>query len=115
MDKIDEMISDDISINISASDMLSGHIQDVRDEIIVAGIYAAIDALPDDAQLTTTEAAKVLRLGRASTVAQYIRRGQFPAVRKAGRDYVLTPDDLREFQRTRREPGRPYGIALKDD
>jgi len=54
---------------------------------------------------TSAEAAEVLGLD-ISLVCRYCRTGKIKAT-KAGRDWIITPTALREFQKIPRHPGNP--------
>jgi excisionase family DNA binding protein len=55
--------------------------------------------------LTTKQVAEILGISRRG-VHSLIRRGRLPA-EKIGRDWVIRSNKLKEYQKTRRGPGRP--------
>ncbi|MDY6868023.1 MAG: helix-turn-helix domain-containing protein [Chloroflexota bacterium] len=55
--------------------------------------------------MTTKEAADILGIGRQG-VRDLIHRSQLPA-EKVGRDWIIRFEDLKDFQKRRRSPGRP--------
>lgn len=55
---------------------------------------------------TTKEASEVLGL-TPSTLRVYLGNGEFPGAYKAGRDWLIPTEDLKEFEAKRRPKGRP--------
>jgi excisionase family DNA binding protein len=55
--------------------------------------------------LTTKQVAEILGISRAG-VRYLILRDRLPA-EKLGRDWIVRSSDLKQYQKTRRGPGRP--------
>ena len=63
--------------------------------------------------LTTKQVAEILGISRRG-VHSLIRRGRLPA-EKLGRDWIIRSNDLKQYQKTRRGPGRPPNNSPEKD